>query len=78
MDRQETEPPSGFDSHGSATDRFELGMAMIILGVVLLLIGFVAKIAILETVGLVLLAVGVVLMILGSTGRAVGGRHHYW
>ena len=53
-------------------------MAMIILGVVLLLIGFVAKIAILETVGLVLLAVGVVLMILGSTGRAVGGRHHYW
>jgi hypothetical protein len=51
---------------------------MIILGIVLILIGWLAKIAILTTIGLVLLVVGVVLMLLGSTGRAVGGRRHYY
>jgi hypothetical protein len=51
---------------------------MIVLGIVLILIGWLAHIAILETIGLILLAVGVVLMILGSTGRAVGGRRHYY
>lgn len=51
---------------------------MIVLGVVLFVIGMIAKISILETLGLVLAAVGVVLMVLGSTGRAVAGRRHYW
>jgi energy-converting hydrogenase Eha subunit E len=51
---------------------------MIILGVVLVVIGLVAKIPILETLGIVLAVVGVLLMVLGSTGRAVGGRRHYW
>lgn len=51
---------------------------MIILGIVLILIGLFAKIAILETLGLVLLVVGVVLMVLGSAGRAVAGRRHFW
>jgi hypothetical protein len=51
---------------------------MIILGIVLVLIGWLAKIAILTTIGLVLVVVGVVLMLLGSTGRAVGGRRHYY
>jgi len=51
---------------------------MIILGLVLLVIGVVAKIAILQTLGVILLVVGVVLMLLGSTGRAVGGRRHYY
>ena len=51
---------------------------MIILGLVLLVIGFVAKIAILQTLGVILLVVGAVLMLLGSTGRAVGGRSHYY
>jgi len=51
---------------------------MIILGIVLVPIGLVAKIAILQTVGLILLLVGVVLMVLGTTGRAVAGRRHYW
>jgi hypothetical protein len=51
---------------------------MITFGIVLIIIGFLAKIAILETVGVILLAVGVVLAILGGTGRAVGGRRHYW
>lgn len=51
---------------------------MIILGVVLVLVGLLAHIPILETIGFVLLVVGVVLMVLGSTGRAVAGRRHYW
>jgi hypothetical protein len=51
---------------------------MIILGLILLVLGFVAKIPILWSVGIVLLVIGAVLWILGSMGRAVGGRRHYW
>ena len=51
---------------------------MIILGIVLILVAVIAKIAILETLGLILVVVGVVLLLLGSMGRAVGGRRHYW
>ncbi|MBX9424307.1 MULTISPECIES: DUF6131 family protein [Streptomyces] len=51
---------------------------MIILGVILLVIGFVAGISILWTIGIVLVVIGIVLWILGATGRAVGGRRHYW
>jgi len=51
---------------------------MTILGLILLLIGIFAGIPILTTIGVVLLVVGVVLYILGSMGRAVGGRNHYW
>ncbi len=51
---------------------------MIILGVILLVIGFVASIPILWTIGIVVLVVGLVLMALGMAGRAVGGRKHYY
>jgi uncharacterized membrane protein HdeD (DUF308 family) len=51
---------------------------MIILGIVLLVIGFIAKLAILWTIGIILLVVGLILVALGSVGRAVGGRRHYW
>ena len=51
---------------------------MMIFGVILLIIGFVAGIPILWTIGLVVLVLGVVLFLLGSAGRAVGGRRHYW
>jgi hypothetical protein len=51
---------------------------MIILGIVLLIIGFVAKIAILWTIGIVVLLIGLALIILGSLGHAVGGRRHYF
>ena len=51
---------------------------MIILGVVLLIIGFVANISILWTIGLVLIVVGAILAILGGTGRRVGGRAHWF
>ena len=51
---------------------------MIILGVILLVIGYVASIAILWTIGTLLIVVGVILWILGALGHAVGGRRHYW
>lgn len=51
---------------------------MITLGIILLLIGFVAHIPILWTLGILLLLVGLVLVVLGGMGRAIGGRRHYY
>ncbi|MEV8377183.1 DUF6131 family protein [Kribbella sp. NPDC056861] len=51
---------------------------MLVLGLILLLLGFLLKISILWTIGIVLLVVGAVLFLLGSTGRAVGGRKHWF
>ena len=51
---------------------------MIILGLILLIVGFIANITILWTIGIIVLVIGLVLLLLGSTGRAVGGRRHYW
>lgn len=51
---------------------------MIVLGVILLVIGLVTGLSFLWTIGIVLLAIGAVLFLLGATGRAVGGRRHYW
>ena len=51
---------------------------MIVLGVVLLIIGFVAKIAIIWTLGIVAVVVGAILAIAGTAGHAIGGRRHYW
>lgn len=51
---------------------------MIILGIILLIVGFVAKIAILWTIGIVILVIGLILVLLGTLGHAVGGRRHYF
>jgi hypothetical protein len=51
---------------------------MIILGLVLMLIGFVTKVAILWSLGILVAAVGVVLLLLGAAGREIGGRKHYF
>jgi Family of unknown function (DUF6131) len=51
---------------------------VIALGVILLIIGFLAKIAILWTIGIVLVVIGLILVVLGMMGRAVGGRAHYY
>jgi hypothetical protein len=51
---------------------------MIILGVILLILGFVFSISILWTIGIILIIIGAVLWLLGSMGRAVGPRSHYW
>ena len=59
---------------------------MIVLGIVLIVLGLIlpaivptfAFAHIFVTVGVILLIVGLVLMLLGRTGRAVGGRRHYY
>ncbi|HEV2638643.1 MAG TPA: DUF6131 family protein [Actinocrinis sp.] len=51
---------------------------MIVLGIVLLIVGFVAKISILWTIGIILLVVGAALALLGGIGREVGGRKHWF
>lgn len=51
---------------------------MIVLGVILLVIGFVAGISILWTIGIILVVIGAILWILGAVGHQVGGRRHYW
>jgi hypothetical protein len=51
---------------------------VIILGVILLVVGYLLAIPILWTLGIILVVIGVILVILGSAGRAVGGRRHYY
>ena len=51
---------------------------MIILGILLLIIGFVTGIAIVWSIGAIVLVIGLVLWLLGALGHAVGGRRHYF
>jgi hypothetical protein len=51
---------------------------VIVLGVVLLLLGWLLGVSILWILGLILLLVGLVLALLGGMDRAVGPRRHYW
>jgi hypothetical protein len=50
---------------------------MIVLGVILLVLGYFVGISILIPIGFVILAVGLVLFLLGASGRTVGSRR-YW
>jgi hypothetical protein len=47
---------------------------MIILGVILLVVGFVTAIPVLWTIGIILVVIGAILWILGATGHALAGR----
>jgi hypothetical protein len=51
---------------------------VIILGVILLILGALLDIGILYTIGGILAVIGVVLWLLGSFGRQVGPRPHYY
>jgi hypothetical protein len=51
---------------------------MIVLGIILMIIGFIAAVPILWTLGIILIVIGVVLALMGGMGRAVGGRRHYY
>jgi hypothetical protein len=50
---------------------------MVVIGLILLILGWLLGISILWTVGLIVLVIGIVFLVLGQTGRAVGGRK-YW
>jgi predicted nucleic acid-binding Zn ribbon protein len=51
---------------------------MIILGIVLLIVAWLAGIPILWTLGIILIVVGVILELLGAVGRPMFGRRHYY
>ncbi|WP_280426105.1 DUF6131 family protein [Nocardia carnea] len=51
---------------------------MIVLGLILLIAGYLLGIGILTTIGIILLVLGAVLAVAGSVGRPVGGRRHYY
>jgi hypothetical protein len=51
---------------------------LIILGVVLLLLGYFLLIPILQTIGIILLVIGVVLLLLGQFSGPVGGRRWWY
>ena len=51
---------------------------MIVLGIILLVIGFIAAIPILWTIGIILVVIGAILALMGMMGREIGGRRHYY
>jgi len=51
---------------------------MIVLGALLLILGLVFGMGILTDIGIALLVIGVLLWILGSTGRPIYGRRHWF
>jgi hypothetical protein len=51
---------------------------MIIIGVLLLVLGYVLPFPILATLGWILVVIGAILWILGSVGHPVAGRRWYW
>ena len=50
---------------------------MVVLGVILLILGWLLDISILVTIGIIVLVVGLVLLLLGALNRPVLGRR-YW
>jgi Family of unknown function (DUF6131) len=50
---------------------------MIVIGIILIVIGYVLPLPILYTLGIVLLIIGLILLLLGAVGRPIGGRR-YW
>ncbi|HEX4428540.1 MAG TPA: hypothetical protein VHZ96_04640 [Frankiaceae bacterium] len=51
---------------------------MIALGIALLIVGVAVKDASVWTIAILLVIAGLTLAFLGSTGRPVGGRRHYF
>lgn len=51
---------------------------MIVLGVILLVVGFLTGISILWSIGIALVVIGAILALVGGTGRKIGGRAHWY
>jgi hypothetical protein len=51
---------------------------VIVLGLILLVVGFVAKIPIVWTLGIIVLVIGAIFFVAGAAGREVGGRRHWY
>lgn len=51
---------------------------MIVLGLILIVVGWLLPIPLLVTLGIILLVIGVILELFGTIGRPVFGRRHYY
>lgn len=51
---------------------------MIVLGLILIVLGWILPLPLLVTLGVILLIVGVILALLGGFGHSVGRRRHYF
>lgn len=52
---------------------------MLVLGIILLVVGFLIGIPILWTIGVILAVIGGVLMLVGGVGnRPIAGRRYWW
>jgi membrane-bound ClpP family serine protease len=51
---------------------------MIVLGLILLIVGYILPIPILETLGIILIVIGLILLLLGGVGHPVAGRRYWW
>lgn len=60
-------------------ERLRKDTAVIALGLILLILGLlIGGLHVLFVIGVILLVIGLVLAVLGGTGRAVGGRKHWY
>lgn len=50
---------------------------MLVLGVIILVVGYLVGIGVLVKIGWILVAVGLILLLLGVVGHPVGGRYWY-
>jgi hypothetical protein len=51
---------------------------MIVLGLILLVLGWLLGIHLLVTLGIIVVAIGLILVIVGLVGHPVGGRSHWY
>lgn len=51
---------------------------MIVLGLILLIVGYLLGVGVLQTLGVLLVVIGVCLFALGAGGLPVGGRRNWW
>jgi hypothetical protein len=64
------------DRFGSAAAGYRI--VMLILGIILLILGFILGIPVLWTIGIILALIGAVLWVLGAFDHPIAGRRHYW
>jgi hypothetical protein len=50
---------------------------MLVLGIILIIVGYVTGISIIYTIGYILAVIGLILLVLSFAGRPVGGRRWY-
>ncbi len=51
---------------------------MVILGLLLIVMGWLLPIPLLVTLGIIVLVIGLILALLGVSGHPVAGRRYYW